>query len=86
MRAATASHAERRFRALEARRPAPVRIAGDPLAAGFLSPEFRLLAEAARLPPVRRLLEMTIDHRWPCVRPGVVARTQLIDQIVLREP
>lgn len=73
------------FRALEARRPAPVRIADDPLAVHFLSPEFRLLAEAARLPPVRRLLELTIDHRWPCARPGVVARTQLIDQVVLRE-
>jgi methyltransferase (TIGR00027 family) len=73
------------FRALEARRPAAVRIADDPLAVDFLSPEFRVLAEAARLAPVRRLLEMTIDHRWPCVRAGVVARTRLIDQVVLRE-
>lgn len=73
------------FRALEARRPAPARIADDPLAVHFLSPEFRLLAEAARLPQARRLLEMVIDDRWPCVRPGVVARTRLIDQVVLRE-
>jgi methyltransferase (TIGR00027 family) len=73
------------FRALEARRPASVRVADDQLAARFLSPEFRLLAEAARLPPARRLLEMVIDHRWPCVRPGVVARTRLIDQVVLQE-
>ncbi len=73
------------FRALEARRPVPVRIADDPLAVRFLSPEFRLLAGAARLPPARRLLETVIDHRWPCARPGVVARTRLIDQVVLRE-
>jgi len=73
------------FRALEARRPARVRIADDPLAILFLSPEFRLLAEAARLPPARRLLEMVIDNRWPCARPGVVARTRLIDQLVQRE-
>jgi methyltransferase (TIGR00027 family) len=73
------------FRALEARRPAPARIADDPLAVHFLGPEFRLLAEAARVPPVRRLLETVIDHRWPCVRPGVVARTRLIDQVALRE-
>jgi methyltransferase (TIGR00027 family) len=73
------------FRALEARRPALARIADDQLAVRFLSPEFRLLAEAARLRPARRLLEMTIDHRWPCARPGVVARTRLIDQVVLRE-
>ncbi len=73
------------FRALESRRPARVRIADDPLAVRFLSPEFRLLAEAARLPPARRLLEMVIDHRWPCARLGVVTRTRLIDQVVLRE-
>jgi len=73
------------FRALEARRPAAVRIADDQLAARLLSPEFRLLAVAARLPSARRLLEVVIDHRWPCVRSGVVARTRLIDQVVLRE-
>jgi methyltransferase (TIGR00027 family) len=28
---------------------------------------------------------MTIDYRWPCARPGVMARTRLIDQVVLRE-
>jgi methyltransferase (TIGR00027 family) len=73
------------FRALEARRRAADRVADDQLAVRLLSPGFRLLAEAARLPPVRRLLELTIDHRWPCARPGVVARTRLIDQMVLRE-
>lgn len=73
------------FRALEARRRPAVRVADDPLAVRFLSPEFRLLAASARLPAMRRLLELTIDHRWPCARPGVVARTRLIDQVVTRE-
>jgi methyltransferase (TIGR00027 family) len=73
------------FRALEARRPAALRIADDPLAVRFLSPEYRVLAELARVPAARRLLETVIDARWPCVRPGVVARTRLIDQAVLRE-
>ena len=73
------------FRAMEARRPAAVRIADDPLAVRFLSPEFRVLAGAARLAPARRLLETVIDHRWPCARPGVVARTRLIDQLILQE-
>jgi O-methyltransferase involved in polyketide biosynthesis len=36
------------FRAIEARRPASARVADDPLAVRFLTPEFRLLAEAAR--------------------------------------
>ncbi len=70
------------FRALEARRPRADRVADDPMAARFLTPEFRLLAGAARLPPARRLIETVIDHRWPCVRSGVVARTRLIDEMV----
>jgi methyltransferase (TIGR00027 family) len=73
------------FRALEARRPASARVADDPLAVHFLTPEFRLLAAAARVPAARRALELVIDNRWPCARPGVVARTRLIDQLVQRE-
>jgi methyltransferase (TIGR00027 family) len=71
------------FRALEARRPPSDRVADDPLAIRFLSPEFRVLAEAGRVPPARRLIESVIDHRWPCVRGGVVARTRLIDEAVV---
>jgi methyltransferase (TIGR00027 family) len=71
------------FRALEARRPPADRVAYDPLAVRFLSPEFRLLAETARVPSARRLIETVIDHRWPCVRGGVVARTRLIDERVV---
>ncbi len=73
------------FRAIEARRPASSRVADDPLAVRFLTPEFRLLAEAARMPPARRLIERVIDNRWPCVRGGVVARTRLIDETVEAE-
>jgi methyltransferase (TIGR00027 family) len=70
------------FRALEARRPAADRVAYDPLAVTFLTPEFRALAVAGRVPPARRLIESVIDRRWPCVRGGVVARTRLIDEAV----
>ncbi len=73
------------FRALEARRPEADRVADDALAARFLAPEFRVLADLARVPALRRLIEMVIDHRWPCVRGGVVARTRLIDETVLAE-
>jgi O-methyltransferase involved in polyketide biosynthesis len=71
MRAGQASRTARQnalFRALEARRPAGDRVADDPLAAAFLTPEFRLVAGAARMPPARRLIESYIDRRWPCVR------------------
>jgi methyltransferase (TIGR00027 family) len=67
------------FRALEARRPPAQRVADDHVAVHFLSPEFRVLAELARLAPVHKLLESFIDRRWPCARAGVVARTRLID-------
>lgn len=73
------------FRALEARRPASGRVADDPLAIRFLTPEFRLLAGLARVPAARRLIEEFIDHRWPCVRGGVIARTRLIDEKVMAE-
>jgi methyltransferase (TIGR00027 family) len=85
MRAGHASRTARQnalFRALEARRPAGDRVADDPVAAAFLGPEFRLVAGVARMSPARRLIEWYIDHRWPCVRGGVVARTALIDQTV----
>jgi methyltransferase (TIGR00027 family) len=71
------------FRALEARRPPADRVADDPLAVSFLTPEFWVLAGAARVPAARRLIETVIDHRWPCARGGVVARTRLIDERVL---
>ena len=73
------------FRALEARRPAPVRVADDRLAVQFLSREFRVLADLARVPPLRQLAELLIDRRWPCVRAGVVVRTRLIDEVILAE-
>jgi methyltransferase (TIGR00027 family) len=88
MRAGEASRTARQnalFRALEARRAAPARVADDPMAVQFLSPEFRLLAELARVPPLRRLIEGVIDNRWPCARGGVVARTRLIDETVVAE-
>jgi methyltransferase (TIGR00027 family) len=73
------------FRALEARRPEPERVADDPLAARFLPPRYRLLADLARVPAARHLIEGFIDHRWPCVRGGVVARTRLIDERIVAE-
>jgi methyltransferase (TIGR00027 family) len=88
MRAGQASRTARQnalFRALEARRPEADRVASDALAVRFLTPEFRLLAGLARVPALRRLIETVIDHRWPCVRGGVVARTRLIDETALAE-
>src|SRR5262245_23523753 len=72
------------FRALEScRRPASERLFQDPLAGAFLGPPLRLLAGAARVPPMGRLLAAAIDRRWPGARPSGVARTRLIDDAVL---
>ena len=73
------------FRALEARRPAHRRIADDTFALRFLPPEYRLLAEVARVPPIRRAIETVIDRLWPCARTGVVVRTGLLDETITRE-
>ena len=73
------------FRALESRRPTGERVADDTLAASFLTPEFRLVAELARVPAFRRSTEAFIDRRWPCARGGVVARTRLLDDSVADE-
>jgi methyltransferase (TIGR00027 family) len=70
------------FRALDARRAARARVADDRLAVHFLPLEFRALAELARVPLLLGLIERFIDHRWPGPRPGVVARTRLIDEAV----
>jgi methyltransferase (TIGR00027 family) len=68
------------FRALETRRSPAERVADDPLAVRFLPRRYRVLAEVARVGVLHRLIEQTIDDRWPCARGGVVARTRLIDE------
>ena len=73
------------FRALDARQPPAERVANDTVAASFLTPEFRLVAELARVPALRRSTEAFIDRRWPCARGGVVARTRLIDDTIADE-
>ncbi|MEU4238245.1 class I SAM-dependent methyltransferase [Actinoplanes sp. NPDC026619] len=70
------------FRALETARGHD-RVFDDPLAVRFLSGGYRLLARAARLRPVGLRLSRLIDTRWPGPRPSAVARTRLIDDLVL---
>ena len=65
------------FRALEARRPAAVRLVDDPLADAFVSWRHR-----AVLGPWHGWASRLIDRRWPGVRAAVVARTRLIDDTI----
>ena len=87
MRTGTASHTaadNALVRALDARRTVTERVADDRLAVHFLPAGYRLLVEAARVRPVRRLTEAIIDFGWPGPRRGVVARTRFIDELVER--
>jgi len=70
------------FRALETARGHD-RVFDDPLAVRFLHGGYRLLARAARVRPVGLRLSRLIDRRWPGPRPSAVARTRLIDDLVI---
>ena len=70
------------FRALETARGRD-RVFDDPLAVRFLHGGYRLLARLARVRPVGLRLSRYIDRRWPGPRPSAVARTRLIDDLVL---
>lgn len=70
------------FRALEARKPRAERLFDDPYVHKFLSPAYRATAALARLRPWRAFALRTIDRGWPGVRPTVVARTRLIDEMI----
>src|SRR6185436_13828332 len=70
------------FRALETARGRD-RVFDDPLAVRFLQGGYRVLARAAQIGFVGRWLEKYIDRRWPGPRPSAVARTRLIDDLVV---
>jgi methyltransferase (TIGR00027 family) len=70
------------FRALETAR-GHVRVVDDPLAVRLVHGGYRLLARAARVRPRGARLERYIDRRWPGPRPSAVARTKLIDDLVI---
>ena len=71
------------FRALESDLPEARRLFTDPFARAFLTWPFSLAAWLGGLPGVRRVVPRLIDHRWPGVRSSVVARTRLIDDVIL---
>lgn len=71
------------FRALESARHRD-RVFADPFAVKFLPGRYRLLARAARVPAIGRRLERYLDEHWPAgPRGSAVARTRLIDDLVL---
>jgi methyltransferase (TIGR00027 family) len=71
------------FRALESSRPARERICEDPLARHFLTWPLTLVTRIAAIPGVAKSVSSFIDRRWPGVRSSVVARTRLIDDVIV---
>ncbi len=71
------------FRAMETSRGGGKRLFDDPLAAGFLRPSLKLALKLANLPVLRKGIPKFIDHRWPGARTSGVARTRLIDDLIM---
>ena len=71
------------FRALETSSAGDKRLFADPLAAGFLRPSLKLALHLASIPVVGRGIPKIIDHRWPGARTSGVARTRLIDDLMM---
>jgi len=71
------------FRAIETSRPRDQRLFHDPLAAGFLRPSLKLALRLASIPGVGNGIPIFMDHHWPGARSSGVARTRLIDDLML---
>lgn len=67
-------------RGLESARPVGERLFEDRLASAFLNPAWRATLTAARIGPIRRVIEATYDYvGGPGPRPSAIVRTRLID-------
>jgi methyltransferase (TIGR00027 family) len=71
------------FRALESTLPERDRLFDDPLAHSFLTWPLTAVLWLARVPRLGGVVPWYIDRRWPGVRSSVVARTSLIDDVVM---
>lgn len=71
------------FRAIETTRPAASRLFDDPFAILFLRPAYQLLVRLCRLRALRDVVPRLIDRRVPGARTSAIARTRLIDDLLL---
>ena len=71
------------FRALETANGDGQRLFADPLAASFLRPSLKLALRMASLPVVGKGIPRFIDYRWPGARTSGIARTRLIDDLMM---
>lgn len=71
------------FRALESVRRKDRRIVSDPFAAGFISLGLRTAVRLSRLRAIGGLVERYADRRLPGARTSAIARTRLIDDLLM---
>ncbi|CAL1516904.1 hypothetical protein MMC2321_00633 [Chitinophaga sp. MM2321] len=72
------------FRAIETSKPEEERLFNDPFAAAFLSKYHRTLLAGCTLPFIRKILSAYIQLRWPGTHTAAVARTKLIDDMIIK--
>ncbi len=82
-RASRTAEANALFRALESSLPPHRRLIEDPLARKMLTWPLSLVAQLGAVPAFRASILRFIDGRWPGVRTAVVARTRLIDDVII---
>jgi methyltransferase (TIGR00027 family) len=71
------------FRALESKRSSRRRLFADPLATDFLRPSLKRMALLASFPGGAALVETIADRRIPGARTSAIARTRLIDDLLV---
>lgn len=72
------------FRAIESARPPARRLFADHFAQQFLRSSLRLAAELSRLPLLGNIIPAIIDARWQGARTSGIARTRLIDDLLIQ--
>ncbi|WP_158267061.1 class I SAM-dependent methyltransferase [Chitinophaga niastensis] len=71
------------FRAIESCKPEKERLVYDPFAAAFLSKFYQTLVAVCALPFIRKIVTTGIQLRWPGTFTSAVARTKLIDDMII---
>ena len=71
------------FRALESEKPGNRRLFFDRFAHAFLGPRLKAALALTRVPLLGRIVPWIMDSLWPGARTSGVARTRLIDDMLM---
>ncbi|HWV68874.1 SAM-dependent methyltransferase [Chitinophaga sp.] len=71
------------FRAIESTKPEKERLLYDPFASAFLSKFYQLILAGCMIPFIRKIVTACIQFRWPGSFTAAVARTRLIDDMII---